>query len=92
MTLISTEVWGNDSAKRNLVRNAAEKAELKYDELCMMSDKQLELMMKKHKILVTTTHCPKEDTCICMNVPSCSACMPSLCIIRTSSIGDVGII
>ena len=74
MTLISTEVWGNDSAKRNLVRNAAEKATVKFDQLCLMSDFEIDRFMKKAKVLVTTTHCPKEDTCICMNVPSCSAC------------------
>ena len=35
------EVWGDESEQRNLIRSAADKAELRLEDIHQMSDKQV---------------------------------------------------
>ena len=35
------EVWGDESEQRNLIRNAADKAEMRLEDIHQLSDKQV---------------------------------------------------
>ena len=35
------EVWGDESVQRNLIRNAADKSEVRLDDIQRLSDKQV---------------------------------------------------